>query len=487
MDFNSHIFILAFLPVFVILYNLLRKLRPSLCRGLLILGGAVFYAFAGWETAAVLGLSVFVNFAFAILMSKSARGKLLLVLDVAFNLLFLLRFKYLNFAIDTLNSLTHRAISHRELILPLGISFFTFQQIMYLVSVWKGESKVVLSDYLSYILYFPKLLMGPLMEPSDFFVQLRDPCAKPTDWADLADGLRIFSLGLFKTVLLADTFEKAVAWGFQNGIATAAAPAAATSADLFLVMLFYSFQIYFDFSGYSDMAVGISKMLHIDLPMNFDSPYKAVSIRDFWKRWHISLTRFLTRYVYFPLGGSRKGEPRTYLNIMLVFLISGLWHGANWTFVLWGCLHGLLHVLERLFRNAYDRLFGLVRRVYTFLSVSVLWLLFRSDTVGNWLNMLKTMFSLKSMDVSDGLLKTFELTESEMIFDLLRLQGVNNGVRGFSMLIFLAAGFLICLIPENNYRRLNKTGLLSLIPCAVAFLWAFLCMSTESVFVYSGF
>jgi len=210
-------------------------------------------------------------------------------------------FKYSNFALEMIQSVTRGTFSFREILLPLGISFFTFQQIMYVSSVGKGEIRVNLPDYLAYILFFPKLIMGPLMEPTEFIRQINDPERKNISWENMASGLKLFSFGLCKKMLLADTFARAVAWGFANGTATAGKLPVATSYDLLLVMLSYTFQIYFDFSGYSDMATGVSKMLNIDLPVNFDSPYKAASLRDFWRRWHNPF-RFSDKIHIYPTG-----------------------------------------------------------------------------------------------------------------------------------------------------------------------------------------
>ena len=487
MSFNSYIFILGFLPVFILIYFTAGRFG-LLCRKLIIiLAGVIFYVYAGWEVAAILGLSIAVNYLLSLVIGRSEHKKALLVITIAANIGLLLYFKYLNFSIDVLNSLTGSSFTHRHLILPLGISFFTFQQIMYVVSVEKGEISTHLCDYLAYILYFPKLIMGPLAEPAAFYEQLNDPSGGKPNAGNLASGLKLFSLGLFKKMVLADTFAKAVDWGFQYGVSRGGNAASATAGDLFLVMLFYTFQIYFDFSGYTDMATGISKMINIDLPMNFDSPYKATSIRDFWKRWHMSLTGFLTRYIYFPLGGSRKGTVRTCINIMIVFLVSGLWHGANWTFILWGAIYGLLQIIERLAGKWFDKLSDVVRWTYTFLSVSILWLLFRSDSIKRWGEMLRTMFRFQDMSVSDALIRKFELPEAAFLFDKLHLAGINSSVRGFSMLIFILSAFLICLIPENNYKAMKKTNGFNMIICALAFVWGFLCLASETTFVYFGF
>lgn len=340
--------------------------------------------------------------------------------------------------------------------------------------------KISVFDYLVYILFFPKLVMGPLMEPEDFISQLNDTAKKKVNWENIACGIKIFSFGLFKKMVLADTFASAVAWGFAD-------IEAATSMDWLLVMLFYTFEIYFDFSGYSDMATGGSLMLNIHLPANFDSPYKALSIRDFWKRWHMSLTAFLTKYIYIPLGGSKKGKIRTYINTMIVFLVSGIWHGANWTFILWGLLHGLLSVTDRMFEKTQKRLMEAVRWAGTFLTVNVLWLLFRSDSIPQWKTILYQILTLQDLSVSRDLIKIFELPERKFFRDIFHMSVLESEVRGFWMLLFLCLSLGVCLIPENNYRKLFKNNAVWMLVVAGAFVWGFLCLGSESVFVYFGF
>lgn len=318
------------------------------------------------------------------------------------------------------------------------------------------------------------------MEPSDFIGQLNDPERKRVDWDNVASGLKSFSFGFFKKVVLADTFAKVVAWGYSN-------LDAATSMDWFLVMLCYTFEIYFDFSGYSDMAAGTSQMLNIQLPMNFDSPYKALSIRDFWKRWHMSLTGFLTKYIYIPLGGNQRGKAWTYVNTMIVFLISGIWHGANWTFILWGVMHGLLSVFDRMFAKVQSGLMEVVRWSGTFISVNLLWLLFRSDSVAQWKSILIKIFTFQDMSVSGDLLQFFIQLETPFLNNFLRLETLYKNVRGLWCFIYLLSAFLLCLIPENNSRNFTRNRFFYMPIAAAAFVWAFLCLSVESVFVYSNF
>ncbi|MCM1303498.1 MAG: MBOAT family protein [Lachnospiraceae bacterium] len=470
------------MPIVIAGYFLLNRWSVTGGKVFLIAAGIFFYTYAGWRMSIVLGLSILGNYlAGRIIRKKSKYQKAALAVSVSANVALLLYLKYRDFFIENLNLAFHTAFDLKHIILPLGISFFTFQQIAYLADIYKGEAvDTGVVDYMLYILYFPKLLMGPITPFSDLTAQLNDPGSKKVDWDNITCGIKIFSFGLFKKMLLADTFSAAVAWGFEN-------MDAATSMDLFLVMLFYTFEIYFDFSGYSDMAVGSSMMLNIRLPINFDSPYKALSIRDFWKRWHMSLTGFLTKYIYIPLGGSRKGRMRTGINTMIVFLVSGIWHGANWTFILWGAIHGIFCVAERFFEKYQKKCMKAVRWGITFLLVSLLWLLFRSDSIAEWLTMLGKMFSFQNMNISDGLIDVFNLPESALINDILHLGNIMAQVRGLWLLLFTVSASLICLIPENNYRRFRKNGYISMIFAAAAFVWAFLCLSSESVFVYFNF
>lgn len=483
MQFNNYIFILAFMPAMLFAYFICSKINKLLGKVAIIVGSIIFYAYLDITTLKVLGgVSLTINFLFAKLIEKRQWKKLYRVIPVIINIGLLFYFKYTNFAIANINLWFNKELAMKELVLPVGISFFTFQQIAYVVAIYRKEiSSVNLIDYLAYILYFPKLLMGPLMEPADFIEQFNNPQLKKIDWNNVAYGVKIFSFGLLKKVLLADTFAKAVSWGFAN-IETA------TSMDWILVMFFYTFEIYFDFSGYSNMAVGTSLMMNITLPINFDSPYKAVSIRDFWKRWHISLTKFLTKYIYIPLGGSRRGLFFTCLNTMIVFLISGIWHGANWTFILWGVLHGVFSVFDRLIEKASKKFFEPARWLLTFMVVNILWLLFRADSVQQWVDILRSIAKFSNTMVSDGLIEAFAFQESEAIFNTFPyIAKLNTAIRGFVMLIFTLISSVICFFPENNYNNLKKLSCVSMIFAAIAIIWGITCLGSESMFVYFNF
>lgn len=480
MQFHSYIFIMAFLPVMLLLYFLANKAGSLWGKLVLIVGSLAFYGYGGIDSLLMLGISIAVNYLCVWVMKRLQRRKLLLAVPVLINVGILLYFKYFNFALENLNWIMKTEYGPRDIFLPVGISFFTFQQIAYLVAVYRGELEEEHPvDYLVYILYFPKLLMGPLADPVDFLKDINDVEKKGIDWDHIACGIKIFSFGLLKKVLLADTFARAVAWGYENMDVV-------TSVDLLLIMFFYTMEIYFDFSGYSDMATGVSAMFNIPLPINFDSPYKALSIRDFWKRWHVSLTKFLTKYIYIPLGGSKKGKVFTYINTMIVFLVSGIWHGANWTFILWGLLHGLLSVLDRMFEAAQDKIVKPLRWFATFIVVSILWLLFCAESVRQWFAMLLRIVRFQDRTVSDGILEIFQIPESVVVCDLLHLQDLPVD-KGIWMALFMVVSCGICLIPENNYRKLSKNTGLTMVLSAIAFVWSLLSFSTESVFIYSNF
>lgn len=482
MQFNNYEFILFFLPITVLLYFIFNKIRPVFGKLVIIVASIVFYSMGRTNMLIYLGISILINYISALLISKyNVRNRLAMALPIVINVGLLLYFKYLNFAITNINALFDCNFALQSIILPLGISFYTFQQIAYIVAVERKElDNCDLIDYLFFILYFPKLIMGPMADPVDFIGQINQNDRKKANITNITTGIQIFSLGLIKKALLADTFAKAVSWTYSN-------LDAATSVDCILLVLFYTFEIYFDFSGYSDMAVGVSSMFNIDLPINFDSPYKALSIRDFWKRWHISLTKFLTKYIYIPLGGSRKGKLFTYINTMIVFLVSGLWHGANWTFVLWGLLHGLFSCFDRMFEKVANKVPVPVRWFCTFCVISILWLLFSAQSIGQWISILSKILSIQSISVSSGLIAAFNLAENQFIYNVLYLFSIRKIPSSFNMILFILISCIICFVPENNYRNKDKLSVGSLLLASFSFVWGIICLGSESTFLYFGF
>lgn len=484
MQFASYSFIFLFMPVVVTAYFLLNRISFTMGKLLLICASIFFFSYGRKEMFLYLCLSIGINYFFVLVGGKCVKQRFkrfFFALPIIVNIGLLCYFKYTSFLVSNINLLFKSTFSIGELILPLSISFYTFQQIAYVVAVFRGELKNInILDYLAFILFFPKLLMGPLMDPVDFIKQINDDTRKKIRIEHMACGLKLFSFGLFKKVLIADTFSRAVSQIFSD-------LDVATAADCLLLVLFYTFEIYFDFSGYCDMATGVSQMFNIELPINFDSPYKALSIRDFWKRWHISLTSFFTKYVYIPLGGNRKGVILTYLNVMIVFVLSGFWHGANWTFVLWGILHGFFSCIDRAFDKMEKRVFQPVRWTLTFFLVSILWLLFRSDSIVQWKEILKKILFMQNTTVSDTVINSFELSESKFLFDILHLNGFVANIRGLSMILFIIFAFIICLVPENSIRSKNRCNIPSVVLSSIAFVWGVLCLGTEVTFVYYGF
>jgi len=378
MLFSTYEFALFFLPFTLIVYFLLGKWSTSRVQHVFLVGMSLyFYAYFKWAYLYIILSSIFVNYAIATLMQRHGEyRRVLLLLGIFFNVGLLGYFKYTDFLIENINYLTGAHIGLRHILLPLGISFFTFQQFSFILGVYHGTERVSgFVDYCLFVTFFPQLIAGPIVLYGEMMPQFLEDSRRFVCARNIATGIYIFSIGLFKKLVLADT----VALFADNGFALEElgfAGAWATS-------LSYSFQIYFDFSGYCDMAGGIAAMFNIELPVNFNSPYKSKSITEFWRRWHMTLGRALAYYIYIPLGGNRKGATRTYLNLLATFFVSGLWHGAAWSFVIWGALHGVFSVLERVFKRQLESIPSSLRMVGTFLTVNFLWVLFRAESMGD--------------------------------------------------------------------------------------------------------
>jgi alginate O-acetyltransferase complex protein AlgI len=397
MLFNSYNFILVFLPIALIGFWLLSSFHKSfLVTGWLIFISLAFYFIWSPKILLILLASVSVNWLVGRELAKQRQEsspdevititiKLLLILGIGLNLVFLGYFKYSNFLIDNINSLGFSLDRIHNLVLPLGISFYTFEQISYLVSIANGRGKHYgLSHFLLFVSFFPHLIAGPILNADELITQFRRINYR-LDWRNLAIGFTVLAIGLFKKAVIADSVAI-----YATPIFNAADQGASISFLLaWQAAIAYALQLYFDFSGYSDMAIGLSKMFNIKLPMNFFSPYQAINISDFWQRWHISLGRFLRDYLYIPLGGNRQGQIRLYANLLITMLLAGLWHGANWTFVVWGGLHGVYLCVDQAwqqylqqsklrFEAEYQRWLA---RLLTFLLVVVSWVVFRSKTL----------------------------------------------------------------------------------------------------------
>lgn len=394
MAFNSFSFIALFLPIVVIVYFFIIQKRFSIAsKWWLVACSLVFYGLGGVQYLPYLLLSIVFNYLLGRHLlhgthHPSSRFKTILAGGIIANVSYLVFFKYAEFLIGNINSVISTGIKPFHYLLPLAISFFTFQQIMYLVDCYhKRITESSLLDYLLYVTFFPKLIAGPITHYNELIPQFHKPRNKILNYANLSAGLYLFVIGLFKKVIIADNLAGFVATGFANAEILPFVDAWATS-------LAFTFQLYFDFSGYVDMALGSAKMLNIELPVNFDSPYKATSIQDFWRRWHITLGRFLREYVYIQLGGNRKGALMTYINLMITFLVCGIWHGAGWTFIFWGILHGLAMVINRAWTKSGMKLNNFVAWFITFNFINASWVFFRASSWEKAIDVLRSMIGL---------------------------------------------------------------------------------------------
>lgn len=349
MLFNSPEYIFFFLPITLILYFLLLKYSSgNTAKTWLVFASLFFYAWWKLEYLLLISTSIIVNYYLGryILRAKNKKNaKLLLIAGIVLNVGLLAYFKYTNFFLDNLTWLLNDKFSALDIVLPLAISFFTFQQIAYLSDCYGDHDKDYnLLDYSLFVTFFPQLIAGPIVHHREMMPQFSELGNSRFHSSNFARGLFIFGLGLFKKMAIADTFAVWANAGYDSN-----APLA--FFDAWQVSLSYTFQLYYDFSGYTDMAIGAALMFNIRLPINFNSPYKALNIQDFWRRWHITLSRWLKDYVYIPLGGSRCTKTRTSINLFFTFLIGGIWHGAGWTFIIWGALHGVAIVIFRMWNQ----------------------------------------------------------------------------------------------------------------------------------------
>lgn len=381
MLFSSFEFLLIFLPLVVAGYYLAARLLPRWgALGFLTLASLAFYGYWEWRYLLLLVPSIAVNFALGRLIAANRTANMakpLLIVGVILNLTLIALFKYADFLASAAATVLGTEHMPWRIVLPLGISFFTFQQIAYLVDCHRDrDAERSAINYALFVTFFAQLIAGPIVHHKSMLPQFRLEGATRPHAARIAGGLMWLSFGLFKKVVIADTLSPWVSSAFDGtgGISTAGAWAGA---------LAYSLQIYFDFSGYSDMAIGLGLLFNIRLPENFNSPYKSLSIVDFWRRWHMTLSAFLRDYVYIPLGGNRKGPSRRYVNLLLTMLIGGLWHGAAWTFVVWGGLHGLYLCVNHAWSKFGFPLPRAVSWLLTMLGVIVAWVLFRAVPIGD--------------------------------------------------------------------------------------------------------
>lgn len=404
MLFSSLEFIFLFLPITLLVFFQIG--RQGYYQAAIAWLVAVSFCFYGWGNVAYIGLlfgSIVFNYLIGVILSRASSNTALLlnrrgllIFGIIVNLGLLGYFKYANFFLETTNQLIGTSFNLSKILLPLGISFFTFNQIAYLVDICRQKNES--SNFLNYCLFvacFPYLIAGPLVRQKEIIPQLESPASFRVNYENIAVGLTLFGLGLIKKVLFADAIA-----GYSNLVFDAVARGESlTFIEAWIGAIAYTLQLYFDFSGYTDMAMGVARLFGIKLPINFNSPYKSANIIEFWRRWHITLSNFLRDYLYIPLGGNRKGQIRQCINLIIVMLLGGLWHGSGWTFVVWGGLHGIYLVINhqwRSFRRSLGQDLGQSRWwsrglacLVTFLAVVVGWVFFRADNIADAIALLK--------------------------------------------------------------------------------------------------
>ncbi|MDO4982427.1 MAG: MBOAT family O-acyltransferase [Eubacteriales bacterium] len=452
MVFSSPIFLWIFLPaVFAAYYILPVKFRNPL----LLIASLIFYAWGEPRYIVLMLFSVCINYSLALLMEKTAHKKSILVLDIVINLLLLGYFKYFNFLAGVVGSLFGFSVSVREIALPIGISFYTFQILSYIIDLYRGQYKAQrnIIDLALYISFFPQLIAGPIVRYKDIDEQLSNRiCTREK----CADGIRRFIYGLGKKVIVAN-----LAAQYADSIFSSDA-AAITGGLAWFGAILYTLQIYYDFSGYSDMAIGLGKMFGFEFTENFRYPYLSRSVREFWQRWHISLGTWFREYLYIPLGGNRKGSGRTYLNLLTVFFVTGLWHGAGYTFILWGLWHGLFQIIERLGFLKFLEKHRFISHLYTCLVFVFGWVLFRAESVSQALMMFTRM--IMPWAYTGKALLFHQLTSPKMLLMLSgavlgcgvvqKLPHIGKLKNTYIELIYCAGVFVLCMamLAANTYN-----------------------------------
>ena len=436
MIFNSIEFI-GLLGLILLIYKFSKTQKQRI--SILFIGSSVFYAYLFPPYLLILYSIIIIDFFAAkmIFEAKKEFKKLILIISISTNLLILLFFKYSNFLFEVFAPLIEFKTPGliQNLILPIGLSFHTFQSLSYVIETYRLKITPTKSllKYSTYVMFFPQLVAGPIERPQNVLPQF-DKLGSLKK-VNFSIALRHIIIGLFKKVVLADNIAGFISQGYAN-------PYLKTESELVLIVILFSFQIYYDFSGYSQMAIGLGKIFGVDLMKNFDKPYSARNLKEFWDRWHISLSTWFRDYVYIPLGGNRRGPYRTYYNILLVFVVSGLWHGANYTFILWGLFHGIILVIQNKLKLKADfekvKIIDFVRVIINFYIVSILWIFFRAESISSGLEIVKRVvfpsFSFRDINLD-------EFT-TVIIFILISFEAINLFTRYFKYLNPITFHFL---------------------------------------------
>ena len=472
MLFNSYEFIFLFLPITLIVYFTLNRFdKNRLAKGWLVLASLYFYSYFNKKYLILIVASIVVNYFVGKLLEEKKDvvvRKILLICGVVFNIGMIGYYKYYDFFVENINYIFKTNLPLLHILLPLGISFFTFQQLSFVVdSYYRKNLRYDFLSYSLFVTFFPQLIAGPIVLSTEMLPQFESEENKKINWANMNRGLYIFSIGLAKKVIIADSIASFANAGFDM-------MESLNFVEAWLTSVSYTLQLYFDFSGYCDMAIGIGLMFNILLPINFNSPYKSTNIQEFWQKWHMTLGRFLANYLYIPLGGNRKGEKRTLLNLLIVFLVSGIWHGAGWNFIIWGMLHGICILIHRVWKNSKRKMNKFVGWFITMNLVNIFWVFFRAKDLASAFKVIKGMLNIFTIKAFISL-PFREYSSAEL----------GNKIT----IIFLIISSVIILLPKNSLERMRnfKMTNINLMELSIYMSLGIVFVNRVSKFLYFNF
>lgn len=501
MLFNSYIFVFLFLPCSLLLFYFLNRIEKyELAKATLIIMSLWFYAYFHLSYIFIILASILINFFISgLIRKKQSLSKFFLILGIVINVALIFYYKYLDFTLGNINFIFKTDIPLMKILMPLGISFFTFQQIGYLVDTYNGiieEHNFI--NYALFVSFFPQLIAGPIVSYNEMVPQFKDRSRKSWDYDDFALGLFWFAVGLAKKVLIADTLGQGSDWGYAN-IAVINGP------EALLTFLLYTFRLYFDFSGYCDMACGIAKMFRIELPVNFLSPLKSLSIMEFWNKWHITLGRFLTGYLFNPMVTScnrkylsnpslektRKKRRKNAIGnicLFLTFFISGIWHGANWTFILWGTIQGIGRVLYQIFRKKYDKWPKPLRWCLNFIFNVFSMGLFGALSVNDFVQCLKKIFTCWKSGISYDYYSTITIPNlAEIEAHIPGIGSIFNNLSWLNPMLIIISAICIALFTKNIYEMKNRRTKFTMLATVILMFTSVLSLSRVTTFLYFNF
>lgn len=479
MLFNSYFFLLIFLPLVWSGYHILLRMgHLCLAKVLLVVGSLYFYGYFKPSYIFILIISLGLNYLLCREMwgaHGSAARKLFLTAGCVLNVGILVYFKYTGFILENCNLFLGTSFEKFSVLLPLGISFYTFQQLSFLVDTYSGKNRQInFTDYALFVTFFPQLIAGPIVLPGEMLPQFNDASRQKINWENMCVGLFLFACGLIKKCFVADTLSIMANTGFDSSTPL-------NFSEAWIVSFSYTFQLYYDFSGYCDMAMGIGKFFNVDLPLNFNSPYKSTDFQAFWRKWHMTLGRFMMNYLYIPMGGNRKGPYRTLLNLFIVFIISGIWHGAGWTYLIFGGIHGLGILVHRLWRRVCDavrpglKIPTIPAIIFTFLLVNVSLVIFRSTTLKRaW----EIICSMGDIDNIVWISRSFRKGIEDYGFD-----------KDFLFVMLVGAAVFVFSSPNcaQMCEKLKSHPYIRMVLTILFFVIGFLCVGRVSPFLYFNF